>query len=241
MPKTEIRINAWCGPRNISTALMYSFAQRSDTRVYDEPLYGYYLNATPANTYHPSAKEVMADMELNGAEVVKMMQGEHAKEVAFFKQMTHHLHELDKEFMAGMKNIILTRNPVDMLPSFVKEIEHPTMTDVGYQAHINLIDYLKSAGQNPIVLDSRKVLENPEGQLKKLCAALEISFESAMLKWPAGPRPEDGIWAKHWYDNVHKSTGFMAYTPKKKTFPEQLKPLLEACLPLYNELSNMAL
>jgi len=37
-----IRINLWSSPRNVSTALMYSFAQRLDTTVVDEPLYAYY-------------------------------------------------------------------------------------------------------------------------------------------------------------------------------------------------------
>ena len=42
------RICLWSGPRNISTALMYSFAQRDDTAVYDEPLYAHYLSKTSA-------------------------------------------------------------------------------------------------------------------------------------------------------------------------------------------------
>lgn len=36
-------INCWSGPRCCSTSLMYSFAQRSDTQVLDEPLYASYL------------------------------------------------------------------------------------------------------------------------------------------------------------------------------------------------------
>ncbi|MFK7756740.1 MAG: sulfotransferase family protein [Flavobacteriales bacterium] len=241
MPETIVRINAWCGPRNISTALMYSFAQRSDTRVYDEPLYGYYLNATPADQYHPGAKQVLLEMELDGNKVVAMMKGNHGKEVAFFKQMTHHLHELDRGFMADMKHLILTRDPVDMLPSFAKEIERPSMLDVGYQAHIELITYLENLGVTPIVLDSKNVLEHPEEQLQKLCAALNIPFEKAMLSWPKGARPEDGSWAKYWYKSVHNSSGFMPYNRKDEPFPEHLKPLLEASAPLYEQLKGMAL
>ena len=49
MQKDNIkRICLWSGPRNISTALMYSFAQRSDTIVYDEPFYAYYLKNSNA-------------------------------------------------------------------------------------------------------------------------------------------------------------------------------------------------
>ena len=39
-------INLISGPRNISTALMYSFAQRSDCQVWDEPFYANYNGFT---------------------------------------------------------------------------------------------------------------------------------------------------------------------------------------------------
>ncbi|RMF66572.1 MAG: sulfotransferase family protein, partial [Calditrichaeota bacterium] len=51
-----LRLNLLSGPRNVSTALMYSFAQREDTRVVDEPLYGYYLKLSGAD--HPGREEV---------------------------------------------------------------------------------------------------------------------------------------------------------------------------------------
>lgn len=236
-----MRINLWSGPRNISTAMMYSFAQRKDSVVYDEPLYGYYLNSTNADSYHPGSKRVLSEMQTDGKKVVEMMQDAHGKPVAFFKQMTHHLHTLDKEFMKGMANVILTRDPQDMLPSFVKEIENPTMIDVGYKAHLDLIEYFESEGIEYVVLDSKRVLENPEEILRKLCDKLSIPFDSAMLRWEPGARPEDGSWAEFWYTSVHKSSGFMEYKPKNSPFPDHLKPLLEECLPIYNELKSLAL
>ena len=61
----------WSGPRNVSTAVMYSFAQRPDTAVIDEPLYGHYLRLTGAP--HPGRDEVMAAMELDGHRVMAEM------------------------------------------------------------------------------------------------------------------------------------------------------------------------
>ena len=49
------RICLWSCPRNVSTALMYSFAQRRDTKVFDEPLYAHYLSESKAN--HPGREE----------------------------------------------------------------------------------------------------------------------------------------------------------------------------------------
>ncbi len=35
--------------------------------------------------------------------------------------------------------------------------------------------------------------------LRRLCAALGLAFDPAMLAWPAGPRASDGVWGAHWY------------------------------------------
>src|SRR5690554_1786962 len=241
MPNTVKRICLWSGPRNVSTALMYSFAQRGDTKVFDEPLYAHYLSKTEAKTYHPMAKEVLETMENDGDKVIEMMRTNADKPILFFKQMTHHLENIDWGFLPEMINIILTRDPVEMLPSYAKEIENPTMKDVGYAKHIILLEYLESHNLPVIVLDSKSILMNPEKQLQKLCAALDIPYDPSMLSWEAGPISEDGVWAKHWYGNVHKSTGFKPYSSKSTPFPERLNPLLKECRPLYKRLQKLSL
>ena len=133
-------------------------------------------------------------------------------------------------------NLILTRDPKEMLPSFAKEIENPKMQDVGYAAHLELIEYYKENGIDYWVLDSKTILLDPEKELKKLCDHLDIPWDQKMLSWKAGAREEDGVWAKYWYDNVHKSTGFQAYSPKLDPFPKHLIPLLEECTPLYEQI-----
>jgi hypothetical protein len=220
---------------------MYAFAQRKDTQVFDEPLYAHYLKETGAYHYHPGAEEVLQTMENDGEKVVQMMLGPHEKPLAFFKQMTHHLINLDLSFLKHTQNIILTRNPVDMLPSYAKEIEHPNMRDVGYAQHLELLDYLKKRGEEPVVLQSEKVLKNPGKMLDKLCRAIGIQFDEKMLNWEKGARPEDGVWAKYWYHSVHNSTGFKPYHPKTEPFPQHLKTLLEECQPIYEIICRYAL
>lgn len=230
------RICLWSGPRNISTALMYSFAQRSDTRVFDEPLYAHYLSTTSAHTYHPMAKEVLETMENDGNKVVEMMLTNKEKPVLFFKQMTHHLENISWDFMKEMSHIILTRNPEEMLPSYAKEIPNPTMQDVGYAKHIELLEYLQNQNIPVVVIDSASILKNPKEKLTSLCRALGIPFMEEMLSWKAGPIPEDGVWAKVWYQNVHRSTGFLPYSKTSTPFAERLNPLLKECMPLYQKL-----
>lgn len=240
-PNTTKRICLWSGPRNISTAMMYSFAQRPDTKVVDEPLYAHYLASTNADEYHPGAEEVLENMENDGENVIKWMLDSHEKPVVFFKQMTHHLVNLDWSFLEHTVNIILTRDPKEMLPSYAKEVEHPTMRDVGYAKHLELFEYLQKTGQRPIVLISEKVLKNPRELLTKLCDEIDIPFDETMLSWKKGARPEDGSWAKYWYHSVHNSTGFKPYQPKTEPFPVHLKPLLEKCAPIYELLYECAL
>lgn len=226
----------------MSTALMYSFAQRTDCKVFDEPLYAHYLSKTPAREYHPGAEEVIATMQNDGEKVVRdLILGDFDKPVIFFKHMTHHLVNLDLGFLSKTVNVLLTRDPVDMLPSYAAQVEKPNLQDVGYKQHIELLNYLQSIGQNPPVLDSKQVLLNPKKVLSALCERIGIPFDDAMLKWKAGARPEDGSWAKHWYKSVHESTGFGKYVQKSEPFPESLKPLLEECRPYYEQLNAMAI
>jgi hypothetical protein len=236
------RICLWSGPRNISTAMMYSFAQRNDTKVFDEPLYAHYLKHHPeAHSYHPGADDILNTMENDGDKVVKEMLSNTQKSVLFYKHMIHHLLDLNRDFMKSTINIILTRNPKEMLPSFDKVIKNPNINDVGYALHMELLNYFKRYQIPFTVLDSKKVLLNPEKTLLKLCDFIEIPFDKNMLSWKEQKREEDGIWAKYWYDSVHSSVGFLKYKRKTESFPERLNPLLKECIPYYNQLISYSL
>lgn len=237
-----VRISLWSGPRNVSTALMYSFAQRSDTRVYDEPLYAHYLSRTSARFYHPGAEEVLRSQEQNGEKVVReLLLGPSPHPVLFFKNMTHHLVELDWHFLMHLKNVILTRDPREMLPSYAKQVEEPSLRDTGYAVQVEILEFLDSRGCTPLVLDAGELLLNPWKVLTELCDRLGLEFQEEMLEWKAGPRPEDGVWARYWYENVHRSSGFQPYRPKIEPFPPRLRPLLDECLPCYERLRARAL
>lgn len=226
------RIQLWSGPRNISTALMYSFAQRTDTQVVDEPLYAHYLRESGAQ--HPGREEVMASQENDGRRVAEwMMSDSFIKPVVFFKQMTHHLMNLSLDFLAACKNILLIRDPRDVLISYSKVIEHPTLPDIGIRQSYELFQFLQHNQYQAIVLDADVVLHNPEPIIQKLCGELGIGFQPAMLHWEAGARPEDGVWAKYWYSNVHQSTGLSRFEKTETELPLRLKAVHEQAMPYY--------
>jgi hypothetical protein len=219
---------------------MYSFAQRSDTRVVDEPLYGHYLHVSGAD--HPGAAEVMAVMDTDGNRVVReVVLGPCNKPVLFMKQMAHHLIDLDMAFLSQTVNVLLVRDPAEMLPSLNIQLSEPILRDTGLAFQSQLLQDWRSQGQEPPVLEARELLLDPPGVLRQLCERLAIPFEEAMLHWSPGARPEDGIWAKYWYHNVQTSTGFQPYRPKTEPFPDHLRPLLDECRPHYEILYEAAI
>lgn len=232
-------ISLWSGPRNISTALMYSFAQRSDTKVVDEPLYAHYLQYTGIE--HPGNEEILKEMETDGEKIMEeVFEANYSKPVVFLKQMAKHLVGLSEEWLLKGENIFLIRDPKLVIISFAK-VTKPTFEEVGIKQQYDLYRYLAENGKTPIVLDSKEVLKNPRKILQQVCEKLQVPFEENMLQWEKGAIPEDGVWAKYWYKNVHQSTGFKAYRPSKEVLPNEYKSLVEECKSYYDFLYNFAL
>jgi hypothetical protein len=170
--------------------------------------------------------------------IAEVILGPCDRPVLWMKQMAHHLVELDRGFLAETVNVLLIRDPVQMLPSLAKNLEQPTLRDTGLALQSELYEYLCALGQEPPILDAKQILLNPRRVLTQLCERLALPFEESMLRWQAGPRPEDGIWAKYWYHAVHQSTGFQPYTEKNEPMPAPLQPLLAECLPHYQQLAT---
>lgn len=235
-------LNLLSGPRNVSTALMYSFAERSDTAVVDEPLYGHYLRLTEAP--QPHWQELLEVLDQDGEKVVReVILSPPDQPVFFIKNMAHHLVELDDAWLLDerIRNVFLIRDPEQMLPSLINQVEEPTMRDAAYEAQARWFANLQDAGREPIVLDSKQLLLDPESVLRQLCSRVEISFDETMLSWKPGPRDEDGPWAPYWYHNLHKSTGFGPYVEKTDPFPERVRALLDECRPHYESLLSHAI
>jgi hypothetical protein len=93
-------------------------------------------------------------------------------------------------------------------------------------------------GRVPPVIDSRDVLENPEGMLRALCGAVGVRFDAAMLSWEPGARETDGVWGPYWYDSVYRSTGFSPYRAKDEAVPERMSGVHRACNAMYEALAE---
>jgi hypothetical protein len=216
-------ISLWSGPRNVSTALMYSFAQRDDVKVVDEPFFGVFIQRYP-QIFRPSRAEVLQAMPLKEEEVLKELHSiSQSHSQLFLKNMVNHWPLVNWEEKKQWRHVFLFRNPQAVIESFSKQVHQPQLFDLGYAEQLKAIRELEQAGIPFYLLQSEAILQDPEKELSKLCSFLNMPFNTSMLQWPAAARPEDGPWAKYWYQNVHKSTGFVPY--KAKT--SQLSPSFE--------------
>jgi len=231
-------VNLIAGPRNLSTALMYSFAQRDDFNVLDEPFYGYYLKNTKTETDHPATDEILRTMDVKEGVVVENIQSLSGLKHVFVKGMAHHYIGKEPDFILKWDNVILIRHPEKLLISFSKVIDNPKLDDIGLKKGAELFLFLKENGKTPIVIDSDELMINPERYLKKMCKKLDIPFSDTMLSWQKGGIPEDGVWAPYWYTNVHNSEGFQKQKTNQLEFPKHLKPVLEEAMPFYNTLKK---
>jgi hypothetical protein len=205
-----VRLAVWSGPRNISTALMRSWENRPDCRVVDEPLYAYYLAETGLN--HPGRDEVIAAGETSWSAVVAELTAP-TDGIYYQKHMTHHLiPQLPRDWIASLTNVLLIRDPAEVVASYVRSRADVLAEDIGLVQQAELYDQLDGA---PPVIDAADFLRDPEGYLRWLCSYTGVDFTEAMLRWPAGPRASDGVWAPYWYHAVQASTCFEPYRPRE--------------------------
>lgn len=225
-----MRIAMWSGPRNLSTAMMYSFGARDDFAVMDEPFYAAYLKAT--GVVHPMGDEIMEQHESDPNKVDLACRAEGTPHL-YMKHMPHHMVEgFPMGWAADCVHVHLIRHPARVIASYAAKREAPTLEDIGFVQQTALFEQLGG-----VVIDSTDIRADPEGMLRRLCDAVELPFDPAMLRWEAGPRPEDGVWARHWYGAVHASTGFAGAEGELPDLPSDLQRLMQDALPHYEQMA----
>ncbi len=238
----SVRIAMWSGPRNLSTAMMRSFENRPDCVVWDEPFYAAFLVRTGID--HPLRAESIAAGETDPERVAARCTGPipEGADVFYQKHMTHHMVDgMPLHWMDEVVNAFLIRQPEAVVASYEAKRADLGLADLGFEDQWRLFERVANGrGTAPPVIDADEVRRRPEPTLRLLCAALGIAFDPAMLRWPAGPRASDGPWAAHWYDSVHRSTGFAPPTPPKPLSPERQR-IADAARPHYEALAAFAL
>ena len=236
--KEPLRIAMWSGPRNISTAMMRAWENRPDCVVSDEPLYAAYLKTTGAD--HPARDEVIACGETDWRKVVAALLGPipDGKPVWYQKHMCHHLlPEMDRAWITSLSNILLIRDPAEVVASYLRTRDSVCAEDIGLPQQAELFSLLKNhLGVPPPVLDAGDFLDQPEAYLRAICLQLGIEFSENMLHWPTGPRASDGVWAPHWYHAVWQSTGFEKPAKKLIQLDAAGEGVVAQCREIYEKL-----
>lgn len=238
-----IRIAMWSGPRNLSTAMMRSFSARADTAVTDEPFYGAYLKQT--GDPQPMADAVIASMDCDWQSVARTMRGDApgGAPVWYQKHMSHHMEgPVTIEDFPDHRHAFLIRDPVRVAASYAAKRTAIRPEHLGTARQREYFDRVADRlGHVPPVVDSAAVLADPAAVLARLCAALGIPFNDAMLSWRHGPMESDGIWGAHWYDQVNASTGFGQPPGPPPELEPEFARVAEACREDYEALALHAL
>ena len=228
-----MKIAMWSGPRNLSTAMMYSFGNRTDLRVWDEPFYAAYLHTT--GLIHPMRDAVLAAGPRDPLEVARQITA--MGDGVMLKLMSFHMLDgFPTDWAEGFTHIHLLRHPARVIASYAAKRENPTLDDIGFDQQLAL--YRRFPGP---VVSAHDIRLNPEAMLRKLCTEIGLPWDSAMLAWPRGPKPFDGIWAPHWYDAVHRSIGFAAPEGDMPNLTDEQTRLMQAALPAYEALAQAKL
>jgi hypothetical protein len=234
-----IRIAMWSGPRNLSTAMMRSFGSRTDTFVTDEPFYGCFLTQTGLD--HPMREEVIASMDCAWRSVMHTLSGAppDGSPVWYQKHMWHMMvGPIGYDDFAGFRHAFLIREPERMIASYLKKREAARFEDFGLEKQAEFFERESDRlGRAPPVIDANDVLADPAAVLSRLCEALGIAWDPAMLSWAPGRRATDGVWAAHWYNAVEKSTGFGEPDTGPVELSQEDRRLAERMRPYYERLA----
>lgn len=228
-----MKIAMWSGPRNLSTAMMYSFGNRPDFAAWDEPFYAAYLKATGID--HPMRQEVIGAYDTDPQAVSKRILNYTGN--VFLKLMSFHMCPgFSFDWAGDCVHAHLVRHPARVVASYLAKREKPTLRDIGFVQQVELFERFPGP-----VVDSVDVRRDPEKALNSLCSALGLPFDPAMLRWPNGPKPYDGIWAKHWYNAVHQSTGFSGEEGPLPALEGEAENLVAQAMPYYEKLRAHAI
>ena len=234
-----VRVAVWSGPRNISTAMMRAFENRPDTVVVDEPLYSAYLVRT--GIQHPAREAIIASQPSDVAAAVAGLCAPlpPGRSVHYAKHMAHHVsRDMDLRWTLRFRNVLLIRDPAEVVASYVRARETCEPDDIGVPQQGWLIELWDRHAVEVPILDAKDVLRAPEAHLRWLCDWLGIPFTARMLSWPPGPRASDGVWGAHWYATVWASTGFAPWRSRSIALSDHHAAVAEACRPIYAALHD---
>ncbi|NEO86927.1 MAG: sulfotransferase [Spirulina sp. SIO3F2] len=259
MLTTSKHIVMWSIARSRSTVITRAFEQLPNCLVYDEPLSGVYWQNNPHSNYERDTLVRLLsdgnDMEFDFKAIIAQLTGELPPGCAFSfqKHMSHHcLGAPNRDWLKQVnlkRHFFIIRPPQAVILSQLKCMSGnslPTLETLGYEHHYTLFQEIQDLlGDIPPVINTDRLVAQPETYLRFLCERLGIEFSEQMLAWDAKPQATQLRWTpgtlwSRYYDNVLNSTGFVAKS-SEQALPTELVPVMEACLPFYEAMMRYAI
>jgi hypothetical protein len=148
--------------------------------------------------------------------------------------MAHHVsRDMDLSWTLEFRNVLLIRDPAEVVASYVRARESCEPDDIGIPQQGWLLELWDEHDVEVPIVDAGEFLRAPEPHLRRLCDWLGIPFSARMLSWPVGPRESDGVWAPHWYAAVWASTGFEPWRPREPSLSGHDAAVADECRPVY--------
>ncbi|KAF3326154.1 branched-chain-amino-acid aminotransferase-like protein 2 isoform X2 [Carex littledalei] len=189
--------------------------------IVDEPFYANFLREPDVNKL-----------------VNEVIFGPGTKKYRYCKQIAYECPPgIISDLLKKGKHFILIRSPLYILLSFQK-VSPASFLELGFPGLLAIYTQLSEYGAAPPVINAEDLQNDPETILRGLCEDLGIPFQASMLRWEAGPKEFDGVWAPWWYKSVHKSTCFSKPHKYPPAFPFEVYDLLEQSMPFYHMLNS---
>ena len=232
------KVALWGTPRSLSTAFERSIRELEDVKVFHEPYQATYLNQSGADIVSKVASTLVGDC---------------SHQAVFFKDHSEHVTDYLDILCDGplveFKHTFLIRHPAKVLSSLHKFSKTPPRKFViAKRASVHPLYTMYTFVQQkldpcPVVVDADDLLCDPEGIMKKYCAATGLPFKDGMTKWEPRMFPD---WEKcphngAWHHDIAKSSGFVQQAhpsspPPVDDLPEDFRVVVDESLPLYEAL-----
>lgn len=160
--------------------------------------------------------------------------------VWYQKHMAHHMvGPILYDDLPGLRHAFLIRDPDRVVASYAAKRVAVRPEHLGVERQVEFFEReADRLGHAAPVIDSADILRGPAIMLERLCDALAISWDPAMLSWQPGIRETDGVWASHWYDAVAASTGFGPPETGAVELDAAARRVADQCRPFYERLAD---
>lgn len=249
-------IAMWSCARSRTTAMTRAFEQLEGCVIFDTPFYGAYALSADNPVDRLFSQEVAAAWEKDYKKVISQMTGDLPEGASFsFQRHTTRtiLPHFGREWLKSLNNFFLIRHPKEIILSFYKAMgghdmaEEFTAKDIAIDVLYCLFKDVESiTGKTPIVIHSDDLAQNPAQVLAFLCDQFGLDFSEKMLSWEPKLNNSQIIssqlpsaneqWGKTFYKTIHNSSGFLPYKKTEEPLPDELRPILAACMPFYEKL-----